>query len=305
MATPAEKIVVIGGGITGAFASYFAARDGAEVVLVERDGIARHASGNNPGGLNPLFGSGIPGPLDELALQAYELHLDCWESIRSLSGIAFEARPKTRLNLAFEDVDLETLGAMKKNYDRYPNFDARWLEDTEMRSMEPRIAKSVIAGLLAGGDAHVGSKGYTEAVARAAQKLGVRLIEAEVTGLETDGDRVSVVVCGSDKLPCDGVVIATGPWCEEPSRWLGVKLPVSPLKGEMVLVEPDGGGISTDIAWRDAAAYQAPNEQVWLGGNEEQAGFDENITDGARDLILERMERVIPELGRGRVVRQY
>ncbi|HYI44408.1 MAG TPA: FAD-binding oxidoreductase, partial [Actinomycetota bacterium] len=47
------------------------------------------------------------------------------------------------------------------------------------------------------------------------------------------------------------------------------------------------------------------NEQVWLGGNEEQAGFDENITDGARDLILERMERVIPELGRGRVVRQY
>ena len=53
--------VVIGGGITGVFVTYYLARKGLSTVLVEKDGLAAHASGSNPGGLNPLHGPEIPG----------------------------------------------------------------------------------------------------------------------------------------------------------------------------------------------------------------------------------------------------
>ena len=64
----ARKVVVIGGGITGVFAAYFLAALGAEPTVLERGEIGGEASGANAGGLNPLHGAGIPGPMQEFAL---------------------------------------------------------------------------------------------------------------------------------------------------------------------------------------------------------------------------------------------
>ena len=43
------KVIVVGGGIVGCSAAYFAARAGAEVTLLEREHVAFGASGRNPG----------------------------------------------------------------------------------------------------------------------------------------------------------------------------------------------------------------------------------------------------------------
>src|SRR3954453_17143149 len=104
-------IAVVGGGITGAFAAYFLARRGVEVTLVERDRIGAHASGKNPGGLNPLHGPGIPGPVQELAMRAFRLHTEHFSPPR---------RP--RLQLAIDAADAERLERSKRLYDDAPGF---------------------------------------------------------------------------------------------------------------------------------------------------------------------------------------
>src|SRR5207237_4050714 len=43
------RVVVVGAGIVGCSAAYFAAREGARVTLVEREHVAFGASGRNPG----------------------------------------------------------------------------------------------------------------------------------------------------------------------------------------------------------------------------------------------------------------
>src|SRR4051794_32027031 len=112
---------VVGGGITGAFAAYFLARRGVEVTLIERDDFGAHASGNNPGGLNPLHGPGIPGPMKELAMAAFRLHLEHFAPPR---------RP--RLQLALDDADVSRLERGKQLYDGAPGFSARWLDPEEL-----------------------------------------------------------------------------------------------------------------------------------------------------------------------------
>src|SRR5437868_6748223 len=111
----ASTIAVVGGGIVGAFSAYFLARAGVGVTLIEREEIAGEASGNNPGGLNPLYGPGIPGPLQPLALEAFRLHLDHWDELRN-TGIEFDGHTKQRLNLAVDDDDIALLERMKANY---------------------------------------------------------------------------------------------------------------------------------------------------------------------------------------------
>ena len=48
-------IVIIGGGIVGCSAAYYASKEGKKVLLIEKDSIASHASGFAYGGITPHF----------------------------------------------------------------------------------------------------------------------------------------------------------------------------------------------------------------------------------------------------------
>jgi glycine oxidase len=293
--------VVVGGGITGAFTAYFLAGAGVETTLIERDEIGGHASGNNPGGLNPLHGAGIPGPMQQVALEAFRLHGDNWDSIRELAGIDFSARRAARLHLAVDEQDVEQLETAKQPYDSTPGFSARWVERDELWTIEPRLDGAVERGLWTEGNARVDAAAYTRAVARAASALGAATVKGEVQGLRRHGGRVTGVTLRSGSISCDGVVIACGPWCGEPARWLGVSIPVEPVKGELLLVA--GQGVRTDLAWRDAAVYGTAGAEAWLGGTEERAGFDATPSSRARAAILERVSRVVPGMRGARLLR--
>ena len=297
----ATGIVVVGGGITGAFTAYFLSRAGVETTLIERDEIGGHASGSNPGGLNPLHGAGIPGPMQQVALEAFALHADNWDSIRDLAGIDFAPRRAARLNLAVDEQDIEQLESAKQPYDSTPGFAARWVERDELRTIEPGLDGAIERGLWTQGNARVDAAAYTRAVARAASAHGAAAVKGEVQGLQRQGGQVTGVVLRNGSIGCDGVVIACGPWCAEPARWLGVSIPVEPVKGELLLVA--GQGVRTDLAWRDAGVYRTAGGEAWLGGTEERAGFDAAPSPRARAAILERVSRVVPGMRGSRLLR--
>jgi glycine/D-amino acid oxidase-like deaminating enzyme len=107
-------VVVVGGGVAGAFSAYALARRGVRAAIVEREAVGAAASGRNPGGLNPLHGPGIPGPLEAFALESFALHLGSWEELRDLSGLDFAGRLAPRLQLALDDADVAALARSKE-----------------------------------------------------------------------------------------------------------------------------------------------------------------------------------------------
>ena len=58
-----NDVVIVGAGAMGCAVAYYLGKEGIGSTIVERDGVAAHASGYSAGGLNPLEGTGIPGPL--------------------------------------------------------------------------------------------------------------------------------------------------------------------------------------------------------------------------------------------------
>jgi glycine oxidase len=299
--TGTARFVVVGGGITGAFIAYFLARFGADTTLVERDEIGAHASGSNPGGLNPLHGAGIPGPMQEVALEAFRIHLEHWDSVRRLSEIDFSPRRAARLHLAVDEQDVAQLERAKEPYDANAGFAARWLERKELVEIEPALDLTVRRGLLTEGNAKVDAAAYTRAVAQSAVKLGATVLRAEVEGLRHRGRRVTDVLLDSGSLSCDGVAIASGAWCAAPARWLDISIPVEPVRGEMLLVNAQRP-VRTDLAWRDAAAYGTGGAQVWLGGTEDRVGLDPVPSREGRASIVERVARVLPAMRQANVL---
>jgi glycine oxidase len=304
-ATPGSEphVVVVGGGITGAFAADWLARLGASAIIVDPDEQGAKASTCNPGGLNPLHGPGIPGPMQPLALTSFALHLQEWESIRSLSGGDFGGRRATRVALALDSDDLERLRHMSEQHVRTPGFRSEWLTDKELLSIEPRLSRAIVAGVRLEGDARVDAERYRAAVLRAAIGLGASFVRERVRGIERMGDRVTAVRLESRSIECDATIIATGPWTSEPGCWLGVRLPVKPVKGELLLVAPSGGPVEADFVWREAAVYGHRAGRAWLGGTEECVGFDVQPSAGARATILRSVGRMWPGLGRASILR--
>ena len=250
-----------------------------------------------------MHGAGIPGPMHETALEAFRLHLENWESIRDLAGIEFSPRRAARLHLAMDDRDIEALDRTRQVYDATPGFTASWVEPDELAAIEPGLSPTARRGLWTEGNAKVDSAAYTRAVARAARELGGVTLPAEVRGLRHARRRVTGLVLDSGVLNCGGVVIASGAWCAEPARWLGIPLPVEPVRGEMLLVEARRG-LGTDLAWRKTAAYGTRGRKVWLGGTEDRVGLDAAPSNGGRASILERAARLLPRVSRARVLRQ-
>ena len=297
------RVAIIGGGITGAFAAFFLARLGAEATIIERASIGAGASGNNAGGLNPLQGPGIPGPMQALALESLRLHLDNWNCIQRLSGIDFEGRFVRRLTVAMDEGEARLIAGREELYNATAGFSARWLSARELRRYEGRLARQAVGGLLTEGNARVDPSAYTTAVATAAVRLGARTVTGEALGLRHCEARVEGVRLDHEEVPCDAVVLASGPWSKAPARWLGVELPVEPVKGELLLAELQTAAPAAEITWRQFGVYFARGERVWLGGTDERAGFDRTPSDLGRQRIIAGISRLLPDLASPKIIR--
>ena len=80
-------VVIVGGGAAGCSTAYYLGLAGVKAIVIEGEGIASQASGYAAGGLNPLQGSGIPGPLGPLAMESFKMHQNLCKELLSETGI--------------------------------------------------------------------------------------------------------------------------------------------------------------------------------------------------------------------------
>ena len=115
-----EDVVIVGGGAAGCAVSYYLAKAGVKSTIIERDSIAANASGYSAGGLNPLEGAGIPGPLGPLAIESYRMHREIAPELSDLSGVDFGYKVISSVRVAFDDSDM---AEMKATYDIFESAD--------------------------------------------------------------------------------------------------------------------------------------------------------------------------------------
>lgn len=300
----ATAVLIVGGGIVGSFAAYRLADRGVATTLIDRSGVGRQASGQNPGGINPLHGPGIPGPLAAFAMESFREHVEAASVVREFAGVDFGWRAATRLHLAFDESDLPSLEAALRAHQETSGFSASWLERGPLRLREPRIHPSVRAGVLTTGNIAVDAAAYTRAVAAAAQARGASIVEANVTGVAGERPRARGVRIGDRVLEGDAIVIAPGPWASEPATWLGCDLRVEPVRGDLLLAGLDGAPLRDDLTWRSTGIYPVAGDVAWIGGTEERSGFDVRPRTDVREGILDRAARVLPALA-GASIRRH
>jgi glycine oxidase len=299
--TDANDVVIIGGGAAGCAAAYYLGLAGICSTIIEGDAVASQASGYAAGLLNPLQGSDIPGLLGPLAMESFKMHHSLAEELPAATGIDYESRIVTQVKMAMDESEIPDLEATFRIFDGVPGFEAQRLDSAELHSLEPRLGPWVISGVYTKGNVGLDSYKYTLALAAGAEKLGATVRPGIVRGLERSGGRVTKVLLEDGEISCGALVLAMGPWSRMAEPWLGAYIPVDPLKGEILRVEPSGPPLAHDFSGGGSSLYPKPDGLVWCGTTEEWRGFDRQPLESTRQTLMERAARLMPDLAQARL----
>jgi sarcosine oxidase subunit beta len=113
---------------------------------------------------------------------------------------------------------------------------------------------------------HAAMKG----ILKAAQRAGVRIeYQRPVTAIERDGRRIRAIVAGSETIPCDLAVLASGAQSPAVGRLAGLEVPGFPQRIEAIALEPVRPILRPAIACPDRLLYlhQTARGEI-VGGTE-------------------------------------
>jgi len=304
LATDRRDVIIVGGGIIGCLTAYLLAREGLKVTIIEADSVGSHASGFAFGGLGPLEGAGIPDPLLGFSVWCLERHASLAPELEEASGVDTQFHLRDRLILAFDDSEVRRAKEEIAWQKDVKGFHVEWLDQSDVLKVEPRTNPECLGASYAQGTGAIEAYRYNLAAAQAAEKFGAEFLLRRVTGLLSQGGRCTGVTLETGQLEAGAVVLAAGPWSQQVSDWCGVKLPVSPLKGQVVRLQLTTDPMRASLNYDGSYAASKPDGLIWAGTTEEDAGFDENITTQARDKILGDLLKMAPSLADAELVQQ-
>ena len=289
-------VAIIGGGASGCAVAWYLAQAGVASTIIEREGVATQASGYAAGGLNPLTGTGIPGPLASFAWESFQLHHDLYPELKARTGIDYQLRPTSEVMLTFSLPAVRQLHEIAGRFKATDGFSASMMDQSEVLGKDPRINGNFEGALFKTGNFSLDSQDFTRALAAAAQHSGVTLRPGTVSGLETRHGQATHVRLDDGEIECGHVVLAMGPWSRLAESWLNTYIPVDPLKGEILRMRLPGDPLEHDVSGDGASIYAKPDGLAWCGTTEDWRGFDREPLAETRERIVAGIKRIVPAI---------
>ncbi|MEW9552802.1 NAD(P)/FAD-dependent oxidoreductase [Nonomuraea sp. NPDC050783] len=308
-------LVVIGAGVVGAAAAYFASLAGLRVVVAERGAIAGGTSSAGEGNL--LVSDKEAGPELDLALYAQRV----WrEDLAEHAGL-WEFESKGGLVVAGSPASLAALRELAVHQRRH-GVEARDVARDELRDHEPHLSPELHGAAFYPQDAQVQPMLVVAHLLRLARRLGTRVrTGTEVTGFLRDGDRVTGVRTTRGDIPAGAVLNAAGTWAGGVAALAGVHVPVLPRRGFVLVTQPMpartirhkvyAAEYVGDVASSDAALQTSPVVEgtgggtILIGASRERVGFDRTVSTEAIGALAAKAIALFPMLRDVRVMRTY
>jgi len=316
-----SDVVIIGGGVIGCSIAYHLAKRGIPTHVIEKDDIAMGTSGACDKAV--LLQSKNPGIHLELALKSVKMFPELQKSL---------------------DTDIEFLnhGGMiaiqnEKQWQVMEGFverqrkvglDVRLLDTDQARALQPAFAGDIVGSTYSPMDSEANPIYLSLGLYRGAKKLGAKFsLRTEVKNVKLEKGRVKSVETDKAEILCKYVVNATGVYAPTIGRMVGLKIPIVPRRGQIIVTEPVAPLLRGDI---NCARYitakfrpellgsdemaklgvglslaQTVNGNILIGGTREFVGFNKNTTHKALKAVLKHATSIVPALKNIHVIRSF
>src|SRR6201998_4742713 len=228
-------VVIIGGGIVGSSIAWHLTNAGCKSVLViERESSqGKGSTGKSMGGVRAQFSTPVN-------IQMALFSIPFYAKFEEVVGHPADYRPQGYLFLATKDSHLAYL---RDNFERQKKLGlktARLLAAEEIRAMLPQLrSDDVLGGSFCSTDGFVDPYSVMNGFMASAAEHGATLWKkTEVAGTCKDQQCAFRVETSRGPLSTRTVVNAAGAWAAQIAKFVGIDLPVDPLRRMLVPSEP-------------------------------------------------------------------
>jgi sarcosine oxidase, subunit beta len=227
------SVVVIGGGVMGLSTAYhLAARGIRDVVLLDKGALGSGSTCKAAGGVRAQFSDPV-----NVTLGARSL-----ETFRNFPTIFGQEIDLHQVGYLFLLSTPDAVRAFERNVGLQNGLGvpSRMIDVAEAASLSPLISTD---GLLAAAwsptDGHCTPESVVLGYASAARRNGATLLpHCAATGIDLRDGRIVAVRTAAGRIATDTVVCTAGAWSAEVGSWVGVDLPVTPLRRQVLVTEP-------------------------------------------------------------------
>ncbi len=293
---PRASVVIIGGGIMGLSTAYHLAAAGVVgVVLVERDVLGSGSTSKAAGGVRAQFSDPVNIQLGLRSLRTFETFAEQFGQEIDLHqvGYLFLLDSAGQVSLFERAVEIQNeLGVP-----------SRMISSAEAAKLSPLITTDgLLAAAFSPTDGHCTPESVVLGYATAARRLGTRLVpHCQVTGIATAGSRITAVITEGGSVKTGTVICAAGPWSRQVGEWVGVPLPVTPLRRQILVTELVPGldprtPFTIDFGTSFYFHREGPGLLLGMSDPGETPGFKLNRSDAWLPALGEAMQRRTPAL---------
>jgi len=289
-------VVIVGGGVVGTSAAFHLAEAGAKVVLLERDQLGSGSTSKAAGGFRTQFSDPLNIEIARRSAAAFK---------------AFDTRPGWDIGLhevgylflftRERDVEAFTSSIALQNELGVPT---RMVTPQEARELSPLLeVDDIIAASYSPQDGHATPEAVVMGYAYGARQLGAHLATGrEVDRIETRDGRIEAVHAGDVTVRTDTVICAAGAWSRRCGELVGVELPVTPLRRQVLFTEPMDNlpkHLPLTIDFETTFYYHGEGPGLLMGlsdPNERPGNFSTETTDDWIPALLDIAQRRAPRI---------
>ena len=297
--------IVVGGGVVGTSIAYHLVSAGARTLLLDRADPGR-ATDAGAGILTAETNGHASDAWRDVAAAAMDYYpsligqlaaADAGETGYAICGQIVVAIDEDEVDL-FEHAREWMLAQQRRRSSPAPE-DLYEIGADDARALFPALA-GVRRALYYRNAARIDGRLLTEALLRAAISRGLVTRQARADRLVIDSGVVTGVMVESSMEQAASVAIAGGAWSSHFAEQLGVRIPVEPLRGQIIHLGVPGvstGGWPLVTAFHGHYLVAWPDQRVVAGATQEpSAGFDARSSAAGVHEVLGEALRVAPGL---------
>jgi sarcosine oxidase subunit beta len=292
--TKTADVVIVGGGIIGLAAAFeLSLNNYGKIVVLEKEMfLGTGATAKCAGGVRAQFTT-------KVNIEMSMLSENILVNFKDITGfpVVFDQNGYMFLLSSQEELDIfEKAVRLQQSL----GLEVELIDPDEIKKIAPPLkTDDIIKATFCGSDGIADPGDMISGYSSAARKNGVEIItEAEVTGLKIDDGKVLGVISNKGEIETRLVINAAGPYARLIAEMAGLKLPVEPIRRQIVTTGPldyIGNEFPMVVDVKSGLYFHRESPGLLLGWADPDVkpAFDESVDpDYSDNIIMKALERV-------------